>query len=353
MPRPADAEGGCPPPGGGGERVLVLVKRFIGDAVLTIPFLRNLRRALPTAEIHVSGTGAARVVLAGCPYVDAFLARQRATGRGRAWGKLGDFATEVRCLARARYGRAYLVRSATSAGLAARLAGIPRRVGFRGGINPLLLSLAVPQTRGRHQADLLLDLLRADGFATDDGHNENWTDPAAADRAAEILRGLPPGRRVVFLAPCASNPRRDWPAERWVAIIGWLVGRRDCEIVLAGGRRDAAMHGAIQRGAGAALAAHVHDLSAALSLPEVSALISRCDLCAGVDTGLPHLATSHGVPTVRLFGPSDSLRWGIWRGTGAVVRPPTPSGRGPMTGIDEAAVREALARTLDALPGRG
>ena len=54
----------------GRERILVVCTRYIGDTVLAIPFLRNLRRAFPYAVIDICAEGPARGVLADCPYVD-------------------------------------------------------------------------------------------------------------------------------------------------------------------------------------------------------------------------------------------------------------------------------------------
>jgi hypothetical protein len=44
------------------------------------------------------------------------------------------------------------------------------------------------------------------------------------------------------------------------------------------------------------------------------------DLCLGVDTGLVHLAASHDVPVVVLFGPTDPNRWSPWTARATVVR---------------------------------
>jgi heptosyltransferase-2 len=333
------------------ERVLVVGTRYIGDTVLAIPFLRNLRQSFPGAIIHVHAEGAARQVLAACPFIDRFVMRQRIAGGGAtAWRALRDLAVEAAAWRRVRYTRAYLLKSAPSAALLAALAAIPHRSGFARGINRALLTRAVPLRAGRHQADLYLDLLRADGLAIDDGRNDNWVLPADAARADVLLGGLPVGRRVVFLAPSASDRRRNWPAERWIETVRWLVSERQCEIVLAGSRPDGALHAAILAGAGPTVATHVHDFSEVTTLGEATALIAQADLCVGVDTGLPHLASSFGVPAVKLFGPTDPSRWGIWRAAGGVVHGADTTAREPMHAIDVAAVCAAVDGVLQGRP---
>ena len=56
-----------------GERILVLRYRFLGDTLLTVPFLRNLRRAKPDARIVWVVAPGSSDVIQGIPYVDELL----------------------------------------------------------------------------------------------------------------------------------------------------------------------------------------------------------------------------------------------------------------------------------------
>ena len=47
--------------------------RFIGDTILTIPFLRNLRYAYPDAQIDMLVAPVSGEVIDKCPYVDNFI----------------------------------------------------------------------------------------------------------------------------------------------------------------------------------------------------------------------------------------------------------------------------------------
>ncbi len=58
----------------------------------------------------------------------------------------------------------------------------------------------------------------------------------------------------------------------------------------------------------------------ALSLVEVSALLTRCDLLVSVDSGLMHLASSLGVPVLAIFGPTDPARSGPFWGNNEIIR---------------------------------
>ncbi|MFM7137548.1 MAG: glycosyltransferase family 9 protein, partial [Planctomycetota bacterium] len=131
---------------------------------------------------------------------------------------------------------------------------------------------------------------------------------------------LPAGRQRVFLAMRSTAKEKHWPADRWAVLVTRLVSEQRCEVVLCGAPDDAPLHDAVREAVGPLVAAHVHDLSAHVSLRETGALMARMDLCVGVDTGLVHLAASHDVPVVVLFGPTDPNRWSPWTPRATVVR---------------------------------
>ena len=55
------------------QRILVVRTRYVGDTVLAIPFLRNLRRHFPAARIDVLVEKGAGSVLADCPHFDELI----------------------------------------------------------------------------------------------------------------------------------------------------------------------------------------------------------------------------------------------------------------------------------------
>jgi heptosyltransferase II len=303
------------------ERILVVCTRYIGDTLLAVPFLRNLRRAYPDAVIDICAEGGARAVLSACPHVDELLAwtrppRQRRRGIA---GAISALAAEAAWLRSRRYTRAYLLKPSLSAGALATLAGIPVRIGFSGESSPLL-TRRVRRRRGRHQVETYLDLLRAEGHVIDDARNEHWITPQSARRVRALVDRIPAGRPKVLLAPCSTDVKKHWHPDRWRRLVDWLVTDRGCEIILCGGPADMITHEELLEGVGPAVAAHMHDLSEAVPLADAAALAARIDLCVGVDTGLVHLAASVGMPVVVLYGPTDPSRWVPWRTPSAALR---------------------------------
>jgi len=337
------------------ERILIVGNGFLGDTVLGIPFLRNLRRRFPEAVIDVLIEPAAAAVLAHCPYKDELIAWPRLPRSQRPLPKAMHALLGQAAWLRSRgYSRAYLFKRSFSSALLVRLAGIPWRVGHRAEGRGWLLSRSVGVHRGRHQTEAYLDLLRGDSIEVDDGHNENWV--CERDRVAldSLVADVPAERSRVFLAMRSTNPDKHWPIDRWAGVIDWLVTTRGCEVFFCGGPADVVMHKDIVSLLDPRVVTHIHDHSASVPLRRVGSLLTGMDLCMGIDSGLPHIAASHGVPVVVLFGPTDPRQWRPWKVAGEVVQAGRVSPRGgrSMLDIGVAQVTAAVARLLDDTAGR-
>jgi len=309
------------------KRILVVRNRFIGDTMLAIPFLRNLRRRFPDAVIDVLVESGSVAMLADCPYTDELMVWRRPPRVGRVVsGSIANVLASARWIRTRGYDRAYLLKRSLSSVLLVWWAGIPQRIGFVSQCLTPLLTRALPLERHRHQSQVFLDLLRGEGIPVDDGHNENWASAPAVAKVDALLAGAPAGRARVFLAPCSTDVNRQWPLERMARVVDWLARDRGCEIFLCGSPEDAREHATIRALVTADVSSHIHDHSSALSLQEAGALLARMDLCIGVDTGLPHIAASFGVPVVVLAGPTDPNRWHPWCTDHEVVKA-QPTGR--------------------------
>ena len=307
--------------GGRDERILVVRTRYVGDTVMAIPFLRNLRARYPEARIEVLVEKVSGAVLADCPYHDGLVSWDLPRpGHPLAPVLVTNQFRLAACLRQRRYTRAYVLKRALSSVVPVWLAGIRHRVGFGGGGRGAFLSRAVPLVPHRHEVELFLDLLRADGIALDDARNENWVSPAARATVAALEPALAAGRTRVFLSPKSTSWQREWPEARWGALVARLVRERHCEIVFCGSPAQIPFHQRIVERAGALAARHCHDFSRQLGLAHLGALLAGMDLCIGVDSGPVHVAASHGTPVVVLVGPTDPNHWCPWDAPAVVVR---------------------------------
>jgi heptosyltransferase-2 len=329
-------------------RILVIRYRFIGDTVLAIPTLRNLRQAFPNAVIDVLSEPVSGDTLALCPYKnDLLYYAPRLRGEKKRAAK---FPTSLwgaaRFLRARRYDRCYILRRSFSSAILPLLAGIPHRVGFATDGRGWLLQRSTPYA-DKHEVECFLDILRADGIPVTDTHNENWTDPAAD---AKVTAGLPPGDRPrVFVCAKSVFELKDWAPERFAELIVWLVNTRGCEVHFCDSPGLAGYYDQIRAALPAPLDRPIIDWSRQLSIKESNSLFKRMDLAIGIDTGLLHLAASFHVPIVALFGPLEPWRWHPWDTAHTIVRPTDVTGPRSLLRVSVAEVQAAAEPYLRAL----
>jgi len=131
------------------------------------------------------------------------------------------------------------------------------------------------------------------------------------DLAIPRPSGYPDRSGVVVIHPGAAFPARRWPPDRFAQVAAALhdAGHK---VVITGDSNEVELARCV-----AQLAAlpETSVLAGTLDLLGLVALISDCRLLICGDTGVGHIATATGAPSVLLFGPTPPNRWGP-RGTG-------------------------------------
>jgi heptosyltransferase-2 len=148
---------------------------------------------------------------------------------------------------------------------------------------------------------------------------------------------------VMAIHPGSGSPRKNWPAENWVALGQWLVHRAPrARLLLIGGEADAAQIATVKT----ALRASNVLLAQDLPLPHLAALLQRCRLFLGHDSGISHLAAAVGTPCVLLFGPTDPA---VWAPANPGVKLVTAA-RGDLDQLPLATVQQAVREALETNP---
>jgi ADP-heptose:LPS heptosyltransferase len=153
----------------------------------------------------------------------------------------------------------------------------------------------------------------------------------------------PAAAGATLLHPGAASPARRWPPERWAAIAR-AERERGRPVLLTGSAAERPLAEAVAAKAGlppGAVRAGETDLAGLASLVAGAARI------ASGDTGVSHLATATGTPSVTLFGPVPPAEWGppplarhraLWAG-----RRGDPHGGAPDPGLLELGVERVDA----------
>ncbi|HEY9685792.1 MAG TPA: tetraacyldisaccharide 4'-kinase [Coleofasciculaceae cyanobacterium] len=292
------------------RRILVMRYRFIGDTLLTVPFLRNLRAAYPDAQIDMLVAPTSGEVLRDCPYIDELImfdtTRKHRYESGD--GKPRSFWSYARLLRQRRYDTAFVLKRSFSSAALAVLAGIPERVGFDTEGRGFLLTRRVPYQKGVHEVDSFLEVLQATGVPVRDRHLESWWQPAETEKAARLLSEEPTARHVV-LHLSSSNRAKQWPEAHARTLAEWLLSRPDCHVHCLGAVSDTPQYEALRGQLPESLRERWHIHCGELNLLESMAFLKRMALVVGVDSGTLHMASAVGVPVVVLFGPMDERKW--------------------------------------------
>jgi heptosyltransferase II len=306
------------------ERVVVRGANWVGDAVMTVPALRELRRVLPRARVTLATRPWAEGVFDGADFLDDLLLL-KGGGPAASW-------RQARAWRERRFDLAILFPNAFEPALVAALARVARRVGYATDGRGFLLThaLAVPEWRGRrhevfYYLEIVAGLERLLTGASSVGSSEPRAELRVSEErrraALEILasRGLSPGRPLVALCPGSTNSRaKRWPAERFAALADMLAEEAGAEVFILGSGEDAEVSAEVS-----AQARHSPlDLTGQTSLAETAALLGVADLLVTNDTGPAHLADAVGCPVVVIFGPTNPVTTRPFSPRAVVVREP-------------------------------
>ena len=159
---------------------------------------------------------------------------------------------------------------------------------------------------------------------------------------------------ATVIHPGAASPARRWPADRWSAVARAERAAGRC-VVVTGSPAERALAQQVARDAGLKPEAVLAGRTDLLQLAAVVAAAGRV-LCG--DTGVAHLATAFGVPSVLLFGPTPPWEWGPppERAHHVVLHQGArgdPHGGSPDQGLLAIAVADVLAVTQGRFPAGG
>jgi hypothetical protein len=109
-----------------------------------------------------------------------------------------------------------------------------------------------------------------------------------------------PGATV--LHPGAAAGSRRWPADRWIAVAAALAGDGH-RVVVTGTPGEQHLVDVVAGPGGA-------ETATALDVDELFGLVAAARLVVSGDTGVAHVASAYGIPSVVLAGPVSPARWG-------------------------------------------
>ena len=267
-------------------RILVRASNWLGDAAMSAPAIRAIKNGRPDAHITIVAPSKIAAIWKLIPEVDAIVPL-----KGRSlFAAIGSIRRQP------RFDVAILFPNSLRVALETWLAGVPRRVGYRGHFRRRLLNQVVPKSRKmgppEHQAFHYLHIADTLG---------------ASINSIDLLRinavhRADLGPVKIALCPGAEyGPAKRWLPERFAETAKAVAARSPVQWILFGTKSDAVIGEQIFHVLGDSCVNRIGQTT----LDQLIDELRKCRMLLTNDTGTMHLASLLGVPVVAIFGSTE------------------------------------------------
>jgi ADP-heptose:LPS heptosyltransferase len=252
----------------------------LGDTIFATPAIRALRENSPQARIVILASPAAAQVLKHNPW------HLEVLNVGDKWNLL-KLLTQIR---KEKFDAA--VSLSQLGGFFTRFCATPVWSDF---------TLIAVRAR-RSVVQMCNDVLGEIGIYCEDQRTEFWYSEREQYTAEIFLRGSAYSKERPLVAIHIGGHyfiRKRWPLANFVEFIRILIAKLGLQVVLVGGQEDVEDSLIIK-----AMVPNIISAVGMLKLAETAALLKKCRLFIGNDSGPLHLAAALNIPTIGLFGPT-------------------------------------------------
>ncbi|OGW45946.1 MAG: hypothetical protein A2078_16230 [Nitrospirae bacterium GWC2_57_9] len=297
------------------KSVVVFRALKLGDMLCAVPAFRALRRGLPRARIALLALPWARQFAARFPdYIDEFIEFPGYPGLPERECRAEELALFLKTMRERNFDLALQMHGSgnVSNGLIASLGARVSAGFYPAEEGPRDREWYLPYPEGAPEIERNLALIRHLGFPSQGRAIEFplWEGDGTELCRFRELAELSPGS-YVCLHPGASLREKCWPPEDFAAV-GKVIRQSGLAVVVTGNRTESGLAGLVAAGMGGGC---IDAASRDLGLGALALLIGNSRLLICNDTGVSHLATALGVPSVVVFTSTDPVRWAPLDGT--------------------------------------
>ena len=302
------------------KKILIRATNWIGDAVMSLPALRAVRRKYPEAEIVALARPWVADLYEGESSIDRVIPLEGAVG-------LHDFNIKGKLVRRLRaeaFDLAVLLPNSFESAALVRLAGVTRIIGYaRDGRSALLTDAIARPGRGdlpEHERFYYLELLRRAGLID-----------AIPDVPEIRLEGLGEARKrgerdfahaglrmpVIGVSPGAAyGSAKRWLPERFAESAAQLAAAHGASVAVFGSAAEKDLCAQVAAVCGG------YNFAGDTTLREFIDMTAACSVFLTNDSGAMHIAAAAGIPSVTIFGPTNEFGTGPLGPLARIVREP-------------------------------
>ncbi len=288
------------------QRILIIPLRYIGDTVLSVPLLRNLRQSLPDATLDVLTSAVSAPLLDTCPYLDQVLIEPK------------SISARLRLLKAGNYDCVIILRKSVTYAFLSRLAGIRQVIGYDKQRFPFgfkrwglfldaktrypSLKTEVPQAISH------LGMLTCLNLPVLGDRLELWPTSTDQETVNTLLdaAGLNGKQFLAVFHAASASHGKEIDLDKFVPSLKALEAE-GFAVITTGTKQDVAAYEAFKARHGL----RFHNWAGATSLRETVALYQQTQILLTVDSSPIHLGAAARVPRiVGVFGPTNEKQWG-------------------------------------------
>jgi heptosyltransferase II len=273
-------------------KILIRLPNWLGDMVMSIYFVHEVRRQYPNAEVSVIAKKGFEGLLQYFPP----LKHQFIFSKQEYKGLRGLYRFGRKINAAEKFDLFFCLPDSFSSAFMAWATGAKQRIGYKKEKRNFLLTQAFERNCGQHRVEQYLDLLRL-------FNGRVFQRP--------LLQGLAPRapqRHGIIVNIHSEASSRRIPKEKAIELLDLLSHKTDEPILLIGGPNDVDY----TRSVAEALyrPQRIINMAGKTSLPQLVQLFSEAKAMLSSDSGPAHLAAASGLPLVVLFGAGDEQETG-------------------------------------------
>ncbi len=341
-------------------KILIRGTNWIGDSIMSIPAMREVRRIFPDSNITLHTRSWSEGLFSNASFIDDIISFKK-----NRWPGV-DIFDNVTFLRDEGFDLAVLFPNSFESALTVFLSRIPVRIGYNKDARGLLLThpIAVPEWKNRrHEVFYYLNLIaeverRLLGRDTVSAAIPDISLEVTEQRKTDAFRllagaGVDPERKTVLLGVGSTNSNaKRWPADRYARLSDRLQNELETNVVLVGSAGDSEVADLV------AELSNVKPLSlvGVTNVAEAAAVISVSDLLISNDMGLAHIAPAVGTRSITIFGPTNVVTTSPFSPIATIIKHDVPCSpcmlrecpidHRCMTGISPDAVFAAAAQAL-------
>ncbi|TDX59236.1 lipopolysaccharide heptosyltransferase II [Orenia marismortui] len=283
------------------KRIILIDLLYLGDLIFATPFIRNLRKKYPKAQIDMIVNSNFFDIMEENPYLDNIYAYNKKWSIKESW----QFARRLR---KNKYELGLNLHGNWRTALLLKVVNPDYSVGYGAKGRGVWLDQELSFVEDKHMVETYLKFLEDLGFEDfDDQGIELAISQEANENMISFLKDhdLDSQDKLIGLNTGGSWPTKQWTEEGFAELGDKLQNQLKAKVIFFGGPGD------VERVNKIVSLMNTNPIIATgkTTLKELAALAEKCDLFISGDTGPVHVAAAVGTPTIALFGPSDENKY--------------------------------------------